>query len=138
MLKRLIFPAVNANSCVSASLLVLRLVFGGMLITHGWGKLMNFSEIAPNFMGGEIGLGLSVMAEVFCAAAIVVGFLHRLAIIPLVVIMAVAFFVVHKAVLVGEGSGEMALLYLAAFVALLIAGPGKYSIDSLFAPNKRR
>jgi uncharacterized membrane protein YphA (DoxX/SURF4 family) len=29
----------------------------------------------------------------------------------------------------GEGSGEMAFIYLAGFVALLIAGPGRYSFD---------
>jgi len=45
--------------------------------------------------------------------------------------MAVAFFAVHGGALTGEGNGEMAFIYMAGFVALLIAGPGRYSFDHL-------
>jgi putative oxidoreductase len=55
----------------------------------------------------------------------------RLAAIPLVITMAVAFFAVHGGALTGEGNGEMAFIYMAGFVALLIAGPGRYSFDHL-------
>ena len=42
-----------------------------------------------------------------------------------------AFLVVHGGALTGEGSGEMAFVYMAGFVALLIAGPGRHSLDHL-------
>ena len=43
--------------------------------------------------------------------------------------MGVAFFVVHQMVLVGEKSGELALIYLAGYLALLFTGAGKLSVD---------
>lgn len=68
-------------------------------------------------------------SEVLCAVLLVAGLAARLALVPLIVTMAVAFFLIHGGRLVGEGNGEMAFLYLAGFVALLIAGPGRYSFD---------
>lgn len=134
MIKRFLFPtAINTNN-VSIGLLILRIVFGGMLfMNHGLVKLMNFNAIAPEFMGGKFALGLAVFAEFFCAAGIIVGLLHRLALIPLIITMSVAFFVAHGAKLTGEGNGEMALVYLAVFVTLFIIGAGKYSIDNYIA-----
>ena len=103
------------------------------MLNHGSVKLINFGTMAPDFMGGSLGLGLAVIAEFFCAAGIIVGLLTRLASIPLIIAMSVAFFGVHGAALTGQGNGEMALIYLAVFVCLLIAGPGKYSIDRFIA-----
>jgi putative oxidoreductase len=74
-------------------------------------------------------LNLVVFAEVLCALLLVVGLAARFALVPLVVTMAVAFFIIHGGALTGEGNGEMAFVYLAGFVALLIAGPGRYSLD---------
>jgi putative oxidoreductase len=74
-------------------------------------------------------LNLVVFAEVLCAVLLVAGLAARFALIPLVVTMAVAFFAIHGGRLVGDGNGEMAFVYLAGFVALLIAGPGRYSFD---------
>jgi putative oxidoreductase len=36
---------------------------------------------------------------------------------------------VHKTALSGEHSGELAFIYLAGYVVLLIAGGGKISVD---------
>ena len=60
------------------------------------------------------------------------GLLTRLALIPLVIGFAVAFFVHHAAdPFAGK---ELAYLYLSAFGFLLLTGPGRYSIDArLFA-----
>jgi uncharacterized membrane protein YphA (DoxX/SURF4 family) len=38
---------------------------------------------------------------------------------------------VHKTALTGQSSGELAFLYLAGFVILLIAGGGLFSLDTL-------
>jgi putative oxidoreductase len=43
--------------------------------------------------------------------------------------MSVAFFLVHKMALKGPMSGEMAFIYLAGFVTVLLAGPGRFSVD---------
>lgn len=116
-------------------LLVLRVWLGlSMLLLHGWSKLQGIAEKSASFpdplgVGSAMSLNLVVFAEVLCALLLVVGLAARFALVPLVITMAVAFFVIHGGVLVGEGNGEMAFIYLAGFVALLIAGPGRYSLD---------
>jgi putative oxidoreductase len=128
MIKQILFPEKVSDSALSAGLLLLRVVFAAMLMTHGWMKLMHFSDIAPVFLGGSLGLGLVVFAEFFCAMGVIVGFLYRLALIPMIINMGVAFFVAHKASVL---DGEMALLYLIVFVVLFITGSGKYAVDKL-------
>ncbi len=135
MIKKFLFPANKYNTITSVALLILRIAFAGMLITHGWGKLTNFEATAQGFseMGGAPAAALVVFAEFFCALGVVVGLLYRLALIPMIINMSVAFFVAHQAKLVGEGNGEMAFLYLVVFVVLILTGPGKYALDNFFS-----
>jgi putative oxidoreductase len=119
-----------------ASLFVLRLWLGlSIALLHGWGKLVGFSKMAAQFpdplgIGSRASLGLAVFAEFVCGLLIALGLWTRLAALVLAVNMAVAFFVVHKASLAaGPGSGELAYVYLAGFVAILIAGGGRYGLD---------
>ncbi len=58
-----------------------------------------------------------------------IGLWTRLAAFLLVVTMSVAFFVAHGAKLSGQGNGELAFVYLAGYVVLLVAGAGKFSVD---------
>lgn len=128
-----------AGGCLrDLGLLALRLWLGlSMLILHGWGKLRGFAEASESFpdplgVGSAVSLGLAVFAEVVCAALLAVGLATRLALIPLIITMGVAFFVVHGGALTGERSGEMAFIYLGGFVALLLTGPGRFSVDHKF------
>ena len=138
MIRKLLFPGNTHNTVTSVAILILRLAFAGMLMTHGWGKLSNFEATAQGFeaMGGVIAVYLVVFAEFFCAMGVIVGLLYRLALIPMIINMSVAFFIAHGARLTGEQNGESAFLYLAVFVALILTGPGKYAIDNYFAENK--
>lgn len=118
------------------ALLVLRLWIGlSLLLLHGWAKLTGFSKMSGKFpdplgIGSSTSLGLAVFAEVACAILIVLGLFTRLAALAQAILMTVAFCMVHKASLAaGPGSGELAFLYLAAFVTLFIAGPGRYALD---------
>ena len=134
MIKQFLFPSKLTENSTSIGLLIIRIAFGGMLlINHGSMKMMNFESFAPQFTGGSLGLSMAIFAEVFCSAGIIVGLLHRLALIPLIITMCVAFFGAHNADFTNTGGGEMALLYLAVFLCLFIAGAGKYSIDRLIA-----
>jgi len=113
--------------------LVLRIGFGGFMLTHGIPKLMKL------FAGGEIqfadpiGLGataslvLTVFAEVICAAMILVGFKTKWATVPLIITMIVAAFIVHGADPFGKK--EFALLYAVGYLAIGMIGAGKYSVD---------
>ena len=134
MVKEFLFPKNTYGTLVSAVLLVLRIAFAGMLITHGWQKLTHFEATTQQFasMGGASVAALVVFAEFFCALGVVVGLLYRLALIPVIITMFVAFFIAHGARLTGEGNGELSFLYLVVFVALMATGSGKYALDNYF------
>jgi putative oxidoreductase len=116
-------------------LLVLRVAFGVALIGgHGWGKLMRLVEGAERFpdplgIGVQASLALTVFAEVFCALAVILGIAFRPAAAVLTVLFVVAFFAIHGGDPFGEK--ELAFVYLAAFVTLLLTGPGRYSLGKL-------
>ena len=119
----------------SIGLLVLRVGVAGMMIyAHGWGKLAGFAEKSAVFpdplgIGSAASLALATFAEFFCAAAILLGFMTRLAALPLVINMLVAALVVHAADPFAKK--EFALLYAVPFMTLLFAGGGKYSLDAV-------
>lgn len=118
------------------ALLGLRLWLGlTMLLNHGLAKLTAFDTMAAKFpalfgLSSRLNLGLAVFAEVVCSALIILGIFTRFAALSLAITMGVAFFIVHKASLaMGPGSGELAFVYLGGYVALLLAGGGRYGID---------
>lgn len=128
--------AINqTGNAGSIGLLVLR-VWAGLIMafSHGLGKLTSFDQRSANFadplgVGSSFSLSLVVFAEFFCALALVLGLLTRGAVIPLIITMVVAAFVIH-----GDdpfGKKELALMFLGSFVTVFIAGPGKYSLDRL-------
>ena len=137
-LLRLDFLPVNAD----LALLALRLWLGlTLLFNHGLDKLLSFSEKASGFpdplgVGHSASLALAVFGEVVCSALLVLGLMARLASLGLAINMSVAFFLVHQTALSGEHSGELAFVYLAGFVALLIAGPGRFSLDQVVFANR--
>jgi putative oxidoreductase len=116
----------------SAGLLILRLGFGGLMLPHGYDKIIHYAEYKEKFMSfmglsPAISLGLNIFAEFFCAIFIVLGLLTRFATIPLIIAMSVALFMVHNGDVTGKG--QAATLFLLAFMALLFTGAGKYSLD---------
>ncbi len=97
---------------------------------------MHFAEKSGRFadpfgIGSTTSLSLTVFAEFFCAAFIILGLFTRLAAVPLVIAMSVALFYAHKGQFFGDG--ESAALFLTAFLAILLLGPGKASLDRFIA-----
>lgn len=133
MLKLLNLPFIPKST--NLGLLILRVSLGlSMLLLHGYDKLIHFSEKAGKFpalfgMPSNVNLGLAVFAEFFCSILLVVGFLTRFAALMLSITMAVAFFMAHKGALSGAASGELAMVYLIGFLALLFTGPGRLALD---------
>ena len=134
MMKKLFAPG-NDSFPTSLALLTLRIWLGlTMLINHGVGKLNDFSHLSGDFpdpfgIGHGASLALVVFAEVAASLLLVMGLTTRLAALVLVVNMAVAFLSAHKGALSGSHSGELAFIYLAGYVALLLAGAGRISVD---------
>lgn len=149
----------RADLLPAVALLIARIGFGGFMMTHGWGKLQmllardfeNFAD--PIGLGKPLSLTMATFAEFGCALLVIVGLGTRLATIPLIITMAVAALVVHgsdpwtsgdaaRLFFAGETdfpkSKEPALLFLTAFVTLLLTGPGKFSLDAVLWPRLRR
>lgn len=116
------------------AMLLHRLVFGILMMSHGYDKLIHFSEEKTEFMnfmgmGSTVSLLLVVFAEFFCALFISIGLFTRLTVVALIICMAVALFKAHEGDIFGDGG--TATLYLSAYVVLLLLGPGKISVDGL-------
>ena len=115
-------------------LLLLRLFAGGAMVTHGYPKFQkildgNFQFGDPLGVGPEISLILAAFAELICSVLVIIGLTTRLALIPLIITMGVAFFIVHGAD--DFKSKELAFVYLGIFLSLFFTGPGKFSADRL-------
>lgn len=132
MLKRFLFPVKPDGTFISVILLIVRVVFGVMLMNHGIDKWANYQELSAVFpdplgISSPLSLGLAIFGELACSMAFIIGFLYRLAMIPMIFTMCVAFFIVHAddpfAV------KELAFVYLVVFVLMYIVGPGKFAVD---------
>ncbi len=123
---------MNNTTSYNLGLLLLRVGFGIMMLTHGIPKLLkmlsgDFSFGDPIGVGETATLILAVLCEVFFPILVIIGFKTRLSAIPVIITMAVAAFVVHAAD--PFGIKEKAILYLIGFIAIALLGAGKYSVD---------
>lgn len=113
---------------------LMRLTFGGlMLVNHGFQKLVKYPNLQYKFsdpfhIGSQWSLLLVIFAEVFCSILLIAGLFTRLAAIPLVIAMGVAFFLAHNH---DFNEGEKAALFFTGFLSILLCGAGKASIDSM-------
>lgn len=131
-MKDFLFPKPNESKAYSLLLLTLRIFFGLMLMTHGVEKMYNYTELCfvfpdPIGIGREISLLFAIFGELFCSFAFIFGALYRITMIPMLIVMAFAFFRIHEG---NVGQGEPAFIYLIVLIVLYVAGPGKYSVDA--------
>lgn len=113
-------------------LLILRVSFSVLMLTHGVPKLSKLfiSPIAfpdPLGVGSGLSLVLTLIGEFIAPIFIMIGFKTKIAAIPATITMFVASFVVHFDDPIE--TKEKALLYLFAFLVILLSGPGKFSLD---------
>ena len=81
-------------------LLLLRLSFSAMLLTHGYGKFLRLFEPDIKFMdflglGATVSLFLAVLGEFIAPILIMIGYKTRLVTLFPIVTMAVAAFIAH-------------------------------------------
>ena len=123
---------MNSSNNQNIALLILRIGFGVMMLTHGVPKLLNmvagdFSFADPIGIGETPSLILAVLSEVVFPILVIIGFKTRLSAIPVIITMAVAAFIIHGADALE--TKEKAILYLVGFIAIALLGAGKYSVD---------
>ena len=134
MIQKIFNPGTYSNN-INLVLLVLRLVVGIFMLTHGFGKLDRLFGSDPIQFADPIGLGataslaFTVFSEFFCSILIILGLGTRVVTIPLLSTMVVIIFIVHGND--GFGKQELPGLYAAIYSAIAIFGAGKYSLDYL-------
>tara|TARA_B100001989_G_C24531885_1_gene462084 strand:- start:158 stop:598 length:441 start_codon:yes stop_codon:yes gene_type:complete len=117
----------------ATALTVLRISVGiWMLVYHGWPKLQNFAVYSgqfpdPIFLGSQLSLLLVIFAEVFCSICVIFGVAIRAVLIPLIITMLVAVFIIHGADPMAKK--ELACLYLFIYSALFLGGAGNFKLN---------
>ena len=134
----------NLKPTADLGLLLLRLMVGGAFIAHGAQKLFGAfgGPGMKGFMGfvGTFGLWPAVpslwawaaaLAEFIGGIAILLGLLTGIAGIFIIIDMLVAIFSVHlkSGFFIQNGGFEYALTIIIILLALILIGPGKYSVD---------
>jgi len=120
----------------SFAMLALRLVAGSAFVLHGSGKITNaFAWMGPEAPVPGFLQALAALSEFGGGLAWIVGLLVPLASLGILCTMAVAlqFHIGRGDVFVSQALGtpawELAALYFAIALLLLLAGPGRLSID---------
>lgn len=151
--------SVAAKDYRQVAPLFLRLAVGFGFMAHGWAKLSRgpegFAKLLtllhvpfPHLMAW-----ISVLIETLGGFAILAGIFVSLSALPLICTMLVAMFSIHihygyssintigltaKGPLFGPPGYEINLLYIAALIALIISGAGKFSVDAVMAKRRGR
>ena len=126
-----------------AALLILRLFAGFLLFyCHGLPKLHNFSQMSAHFpnplhIGSLPTLLFAVLSDAICSLLVLFGILTRYAALIVAINVGAAFLFVHHMALTGPHNGELPLLFFGAYLTLVLAGPGRYSIDAAFGRGRR-
>lgn len=126
----------------SKTTIIIRLMVGAVFLSEGIQKFLfpvirgagRFEKIglpSPEFLGTFVGL-----FEIICGTLILLGFITRLASIPLFIIMLVAIFTTKSEVLANQGVWEMLhgsrtdWSMLLGSIYLFIKGGGYWSVDN--------
>ena len=134
MIQKLFSPNTWSANATDLASFILRLSLGLLMVGHGIPKMMKLMDGNMEF-GDPIGIGvpasltLTVFAEVICSILIIIGLWTRLALIPLIITMVVAAFIVHSADPLGVK--EPSLMYLFGYITLFLLGSGKYAVDAI-------
>ena len=131
------------RSDAPAVVIVIRLMVGAVFLSEGIQKFLFPDQLGPGrFL--KIGLPMPELLgpfvgtfEIACGSLVLLGLLTRLAVIPLLVIMAVALATTKWPILVNQGFWAAAheartdwSMFLGALF-LLIVGAGPWSLDAL-------
>ncbi len=125
------FIPVNTD----AALLLLRVWLGlGVFLRHGVEKISGFSKMAEHFpdpigIGSSASLSFALVSDAVCSILVIIGCATRLSASIIIINLFVAFCFLFK-FSIDKPHSELVFVYLGGFIAILLAGAGKYSIDN--------
>ena len=127
------------------SRLFLRLFTGIMFLQLCIRQMLNFDKIVPTFegflgMSPEASMTVLVVIELLCAALIMLGLLTRLAVLfPLGLMLVAENIIMSSPTSVSNQLFNFQpgypVMFIGIFVFLLLAGPGKISLDYIIAAH---
>jgi putative oxidoreductase len=131
------------------ALLVLRVWMGmSLLLKHGLDKLLNYSEMVTRFpdpfhIGAHASLAIALVSDGICSVLVVLGLATRWSALIISANVFVAWATVVHFQFFGRGvtPGESIFLYIGSFLAIFLAGPGRFSLDyriSILLKGRRR
>jgi putative oxidoreductase len=129
----LLFGALT--TFIDVGTLILRLFFGGLLMTHGYPKLTSGKQATVKWLEG-VGLPgilgpLIGMLELLGGLFLIIGFLTPIVSLLFALQFASIYLVRKKIGKMTLAEYEKDLLYLGGSMALLFLGGGLYSLDQL-------
>jgi putative oxidoreductase len=129
-----LFSIGYSSSAFNIAFFILRVGGGILMIHHGYDKLVHFQQYSEHFInflgvGPSFSLALVIFAEFFCSIFLIIGLFSRLVAIPLVIDTIMIVVKGHKMDVLGDG--EHGALFGLIFIAILLLGPGKISIDGM-------
>lgn len=125
------------------SRLFLRLFTGILFMQLCIRQMLNFDQIVPTFNGflglsPETSITVLVVIELLCAVCIMLGLLTRLAVLFPLALMLVA----EKLIIPDTATDQLfnfapgyPVMFIGIFVFILLAGPGKISLDYIIAAH---
>lgn len=122
--------------------LLLRLSLALIFFAHGWDAHQNLGVSGVVDLQRESGIPLAEVAgpftvdlELIGGPLLAIGVLTRLVAVAFAGLMLGAFWFIHApyGILVENGGFELVLVLAVASACLVVSGPGRYSVDALFA-----
>jgi len=135
---KLVFPGLSGFYATMEPIAyaIVRVVFGWIMIMHGWPKWTRGAEAVGTAFANNYGLPRSlayfaIFLEVIGGAAVVIGLFTRFFASALAIELLIAMFAAHwaKGFSVGQGGYEYVLFLGIVCFMLAIRGGGAYSVD---------
>lgn len=130
------------------ALAILRVVLGYIFVMHGWQKYNDIGIAGMQAGFGQMGVPnaevfavLVIILELVGGVLLIIGFLSRPIAALLAVEMVGAWVLVHapNGFFVSENGYELVLILAAAALTIVLAGPGRFSLDyALFGRRKSK
>jgi putative oxidoreductase len=121
-----------------AGLLVLRVWMGiSLFVMHGIEKLFHFHNMIGHFpdplhVGALTGLIFATLSDGISSLLVMLGLATRLSALIIVINLLVVFAFMHGFSF-QQDHAQLVYVYLGGYLAILLAGPGKFSLDHLLS-----